>query len=108
MKFFICLIFCLLPVTAKTFSLMHPEYNQEKDAPGITLNGIIFASDKQWVIWINHQRITPDKIPQWLKIIKVTETNIQCEYLHNNLWYQVTLEPYDTFTPSPKTPEALS
>jgi hypothetical protein len=103
MKIILCLILCLSPVLGKTFSLMHPEYNQDKDDSALTLNGIVFVSDKQWVVWINHQRITPDKIPNWLKILKITETYIQCEYLYNKLWYQVTLEPYDTFTPSIKT-----
>lgn len=106
MKIIFCLILCLIPVFGKTFSLMHPEYNKDKESPALTLNGIVFVSDKQWVIWINHQRITPDKLPNWLKIIKITETYIQCEYLYNNLWYQVTLEPYDTFTPSIKTDES--
>jgi hypothetical protein len=78
---------------------MHPEYNQQKDSADLTLNGIVFVSEKQWVIWMNHKRLTLDTLPDWLRIIKVTATHVQCEYLYNKLWYQVTLEPYDTFTP---------
>jgi hypothetical protein len=103
MKFAILLICTLTPVIGKTFSLMHPAYNKTQDTDGLTLNGIVFVSDKEWVIWINHQRITPNKTPEWLKINKVTDTVVQCEYLHQKLWYQVTLEPYDTFTPTTKS-----
>jgi hypothetical protein len=104
---FIVLTVCLIahPIFGKTFSLMHPAYNTTQESEGLTLNGIVFVSDKEWVIWINHKRITPNKIPDWLKIIKVTDNCVQCDYLHQKLWYQVTLEPYDTFTPSIKTSE---
>jgi hypothetical protein len=84
---------------------MHPAYNVPEKTEGLTLNGIVFVSDKEWVIWINNRRITPNKIPNWLKIIKVTDNSIQCDYLHQKLWYQVSLEPYDTFIPSIKTTE---
>lgn len=94
---------CITPIAGKTFSLMHPAYNKTQGSDGLTLNGIVYISEKEWVIWVNHQRITHNKIPNWLKIIKVTDTSVQCEYLCQKLWYQVTLEPYDTFTPSAKS-----
>jgi hypothetical protein len=96
-----------MPIFGKTFSLMHPTYNKTTDTAGLTLNGIVFVSDKDWVIWINHQRITPNKIPDGLKIIKVTDTTVDCEYLYQKLWYQETLEPYDTFTPTVKTDDTI-
>ncbi len=100
MKIVCVLMLCgWISVTGKSFSIMHPEYNAPAETEGLTLNGILFVSDKDWVIWINHKRITPTKSPSWLKIIKVTESSVQCEYQHQKLWYQVTLEPYDTFTP---------
>lgn len=99
------IIFCFAFVNGKSFSLMHPDYNIKAETNGITLNGILFVSDKEWVIWVNHKRITPNKNPEWLKVTKVTESCVQCEYLHHNLWYQVTLEPYDTFTPAIKQNE---
>lgn len=102
MKFIIILFLGCVPILGKTFSLMHPAYNKSEDGEGIMLNGIVFVSEKEWVIWINHQRITPTKTPDWLKIIKVTETTVECEYLSNKLWYQVILEPYDTFIPTKK------
>ena len=105
MKFILILLCVCTPILGKTFSLMHPAYNKSQDTSGLTLNGIVFVSDKDWVIWVNHQRITPNKTPEWLKIIKVTDTTVECEYLYNKLWYQVTLEPYDTFTPTIKTEE---
>jgi hypothetical protein len=105
MKFILILVSVCLPVFGKTFSLMHPTYNKSADTSGLTLNGIVFASDKEWVIWINHQRVTPNKTPAWLKISKVTDTTVECEYLYHKLWYQVTLEPYDTFIPNVKTEE---
>lgn len=105
MKLIVILVCVCIPIFGKTFSLMHPAYNKSQDTSGLTLNGIVFVSDKDWVIWINHQRVTPTKTPEWLKIIKITDTTVECEYLHNKLWYQVTLEPYDTFTPNIKTEE---
>lgn len=108
MKFFVFLAFCLFPVTAKTFSLMHPEYTTNIKNSELTLNGIIFASSRDWVIWINQQRITPNHIPDWLKIIQVTDQCVKCEYLYNGLWYQLKLEPNDTFTPPIKKEDSLS
>jgi hypothetical protein len=95
-------------IDGKSFSIMHPEYNAPAETEGVTLNGILFVSDKEWVIWINHKRITPNKSPEWLKIIKVSENSVQCEYQFQKLWYQVTLEPYDTFTPTVKPKEDTS
>ncbi|QOL20433.1 hypothetical protein [Candidatus Bodocaedibacter vickermanii] len=105
MKLIVILVCVCIPIFGKTFSLMHPAYNKSQDIRGLTLNGIVFISDKDWVIWINRQRITPTKTPEWLKIIKITDTTVECEYLHDKLWYQVTLEPYDTFTPNIKAEE---
>jgi hypothetical protein len=104
MKQLICFLCWLFVSTldGKTFSIMHPEYNQTQDTSSITLNGIVFASPEQWVVWINHQRITPNRSPAWLKINTVTETSIDCDYLYKGLWYHVILEPYDSFTPTPK------
>ena len=107
MKYIVILFYVCVPVFGKTFSLMHPTYNKSSDTSGLTLNGIVFISDKDWVIWINHKRVTPNKTPDWLKIIKVTDTTVECEYLYNQLWYRVTLEPYDTFIPNVKIEENL-
>lgn len=108
MKFIVILLCINFPIFGKTFSLMHPTYNKSQETNGLTLNGIVFISDKDWVIWINHKRVTPNKTPEWLKIIKVTDTTVECEYLYNKLWYQVTLEPYDSFTPSIQAEENVT
>jgi hypothetical protein len=102
------MLYALFDVNGKSFSIMHPEYNATTETEGLTLNGILFVSEKDWVIWVNHKRITPNKAPGWLKIIKVSENSVQCEFLYQNLWYQVTLEPYDTFTPTVKPKDLAS
>lgn len=99
----ICSLCIAEQLHAKSFSIMHPEYNQRQtDSASITLNGIVYVSGNKWVIWINEKRITPTSIPSWLKINKVTPTKIECEYKANSIWYQLTLEVFDTFT-APKT-----
>lgn len=103
MNYFILFIFMLAPLYGKSFSLMHPAYNQSKHNADITLNGIVYISGTQWIIWINNIRITPSHIPEWLKVTKVSEEGVQCEYFSNNIWYKITLEPYETFSPAPIT-----
>jgi len=100
MKIIIFLISAMvLTIHGKPFSLMTPEYNQSQNTGTITLNGVIFLSDKQWIIWLNNQKITPERIPDWLRVTKITEAIIHCDYLYKGIWHHLTLEPYDTFTP---------
>lgn len=105
MNYFILFIYMLLPIYGKSFSIMHPSYNQHKQNSDITLNGIVYVSEKQWIIWINNSKITQSHAPEWLKINQVSESCVHCDYLYNGIWYKVTLEPYETFTPSSITQE---
>lgn len=83
---------------------MHPEYNYPKEpTQKLTLNGVVYISDNQWVIWLNQKRITPKTIPSWIKIHKVTETYIEGEYKVQNVWHKITLEAFDTFCPPPSS-----
>lgn len=104
MKYLLLIIsYCLGDIHGKSFSLMHPEHNHSQDDKGeLTLNGIVYVSPAQWVIWLNNKRIAPDKSPAWVKIISVSASNVTCEYLFDGVWYKVTLETYDTFTPHKK------
>ena len=54
MKLIVILVCVYIPIFGKTFSLMHPAYNKSQDTSGLTLNGIVFVSDKDWVICMNY------------------------------------------------------
>ena len=47
----------------------------------ITLGGIVFAQDDDWVIWINGQRVTPDAVPKEVLDLKVFEDYIEIKWL---------------------------
>lgn len=101
MNYFILFIFMLVPLYGKSFSIMQPSYNQTQQNFEITLNGIAYTSSTQWVIWVNNTRITPSHTPKWLKVNRVSEVCVECDCLCNNIWYKITLEPYETFSPGP-------
>jgi hypothetical protein len=69
---------------------------KEKDLfyDGITLNGILFVTSEQWTIWINGIRIDANRIPNWIKIHKVTYDSVSCKILYKGAWQSLSLAPH--------------
>jgi hypothetical protein len=78
--------------------------NQEADmlyyAPRqITLNGVVYKSKDDWVIWLNGLRITPKSEFDPLKSISVAEGNVQLKWYDalTDQIFPIKLKPHQKF-----------
>ena len=44
------------------------------------LGGIMFADNKNWVIWINDQRITPGEVHPYITVHEVSNSQVNCTW----------------------------
>ena len=76
---------------------------QNEDAPKsvreITLGGIVYSDDKDWVIWINKQRVTPDALPEEIIDLSVHNDYINLKWFdaQTNKIFPVRLRPNQRF-----------
>ncbi len=65
----------------------------------ISLGGILFISEKDWTIWLNKQRVTPDALPPEATDIRVHKEYVELKWFDNqtNAVYPVRLRPNQRF-----------
>ena len=65
----------------------------------IALGGILYVSDKDWVIWLNSQRVTPDAIPSEVMDIDVRKEFVLLRWFdrQTNKIFPVRLLPNQRF-----------
>jgi hypothetical protein len=65
----------------------------------ITLGGIVFVSKKDWTIWLNDMRVTPNAIPEDVMDLKVYKNYIELEWFDasTNQIFPVRLRPHQRF-----------
>lgn len=63
------------------------------------LGGILYRSDKDWTIWLNGNRVTPNAIPKQVMDIKVKQDHIDLKWFdsYTNLIYPLRLRPHQRF-----------
>lgn len=71
-------------------------------SPGIrelSLAGIAYTSSKNWTIWFNGQRVTPQAIPEQVLDIRVHSTYIELKWYdaYTKLIYPIRLRPHQRF-----------
>lgn len=59
------------------------EFKPEPVERDITLGGIVYHGEKDWTIWINGQRVTPDAVPKEVLDLQVFEDYIEVKWLDN-------------------------
>ncbi len=65
----------------------------------ITLSGIVYRSSKDWTVWLNSMRISPDRIPTELMDIRVFKDYIEIEWFDDqtNQIFPIRLRTYQRF-----------
>lgn len=65
----------------------------------LTLGGIVYAGSKDWTIWLNGQRVTPDSLPEEAIDLKVKNKYIELKWFdtYTNLIYPIRLRPHQRF-----------
>lgn len=65
----------------------------------VALGGIVYKSDKDWVIWINDQRITPTAVPEEVLDLRVFEDYIEVKWIDKNTEkiYPIRLKAHQRF-----------
>lgn len=65
----------------------------------ISLGGIVYASGKDWTIWLNNVRISPKRIPSEIMDLKVYRTHIDLEWFdaQTNQIFPIRLRPHQRF-----------
>lgn len=69
---------------------------EERD---IALGGIVYTSQKDWTIWLNGQRITPDALPKEVIDLKVYRHHVDMKWLdeYTLVLYPIRLRPHQRF-----------
>lgn len=70
--------------------------------PGIrelSLGGIVYKSSSDWTIWMNGQKITPDRIPPQVLDIRVRKDHIKLKWFdpYTNQIFPIKLKPHQRF-----------
>lgn len=80
------------------------EFVEEEEVidPGIrelSLAGIVYRGQKDWTIWFNQQRVTPQAIPEQVLDLKVRKNYIDLKWYdeYTNRIYPVRLRPHQRF-----------
>lgn len=65
----------------------------------ISLGGIVYASSKDWTIWLNNIRISPTRMPSEVMDLKVYRTHIDLEWFdaQTNQIFPIRLRPHQRF-----------
>ena len=65
----------------------------------ISLGGIVYREPKDWTIWLNGQRVTPDALPDQVLDLKVAEDHIDLKWFDTftNLIYPIRLRSHQRF-----------
>lgn len=65
----------------------------------ITLGGIVFTNTKDWTIWLNGQRVTPDALPEEIIDLRVTRHYIDVKWLdtYTQKLYPIRLRAHQRF-----------
>lgn len=65
----------------------------------VILGGIVYVSSKEWTIWVNQRRVTPDSIPSEVMDLKVFKDYIQLEWFdaQTNQIFPIRLRTHQRF-----------
>jgi hypothetical protein len=58
-------------------TLLSNELSGQRD---ISLGGILFNGPEDWILWLNNQRLTPQRIPAQIKAINVTKSYVELRW----------------------------
>ena len=73
--------------------------NRPKGPREVSLEGILFTNNTEWVIWINNQKITPDRIPPEVTDIRVGKDYVRLKWYdsYTNKIFPIKLQPQQRF-----------
>lgn len=65
----------------------------------IEMGGIIYQSENDWAVWINGQKITPDRIPEEILDIRVYRDTVQLKWFdaYTNQVFPVKMKSHQRF-----------
>jgi len=65
----------------------------------VRLGGIVYVSGKNWTIWLNGKRVTPDALPREAISLNVFEEHIEIKWHDDwtNQIYPIRLKPHSRF-----------
>lgn len=65
----------------------------------IRLSGIVFNGAKDWTIWLNEERVTPEALPEEILDLKVFKSYIEVKWFdeYTNQIFPIRLRPHQRF-----------
>ncbi len=75
------------------------DFEPDAGIRNITLGGIVFRADDDWVIWLNGQRVTPDAVPEEVLDLRVFKNYIEVKWLddYTNNIFPLRLRAHQRF-----------
>lgn len=76
-----------------------PVKQEKPEDREIRLGGIVFVHEKEWTIWLNEVRITPDSIPKDIVDIKVSKDFLDLKWYdkYTNKIFPIRIRPHQRF-----------
>jgi hypothetical protein len=71
----------------------------ERGIRELSLGGIVFRSSSDWTIWMNGQKVTPQRIPPEVLDIRVSKDHIKIKWFdaYTNQIFPIKLKPHQRF-----------
>lgn len=75
------------------------EPNRVRGPRELVLGGIVYKSSSDWTIWMNEQKITPDRIPPEILDLRVRRDHIRIRWFdsYTNQIFPIKLKPHQRF-----------
>jgi len=75
------------------------DFVPERGVRELALGGIVYRTSSDWTIWINGEKITPERIPSEILDIRVRKDHVRIKWFdeYTNQIFPIKLKPHQRF-----------
>ena len=70
-----------------------------KKKASLYLGALFYQSPHEWTLWMNDNRITPEKTPSFICIQNITPHTVTLTWIHEGHSHKITLKPNQSYDP---------
>lgn len=87
------------PVTQADLTEEPSDASKDPGRRELALGGIVYTNAKDWTIWLNGQRVTPDAMPEHVMDLSVANQYVDLKWFdpYTNLIFPIRLRPHERF-----------
>lgn len=70
-----------------------------KKKVSLYLGALFYQSPHEWILWMNNDRITPEKTPSFISVHNITPHTVTLTWIHEGHLHKITLKPNQSYDP---------